>query len=173
MDNKEVKGPAMLSMTSALRPPPARISRIGDNITLPFSVQIDQLVATSVGGLTGLIIAVMFFAPFIGGSITLFGAGLMVGGFIGLLFVTWSPLRGEKLSTWLGLSVKQNRKTKVEIDGVQVKAFVGVAELSFSAAGEIRIISGAVNVPAGSVDERGVFLQRDRKQYITEENRAL
>lgn len=166
MEVNEVKGPPMLSMTSALRPPPARISRVGDNITLPFSVQIDQLVATSVGAITGLVLSALFIAPFTGGSITLFGGFMMFGGFIGLMFVSWSPLRGEKFSTWLGLSVQQNRKNKVEIDGVTVKAYVGIAELKFSASGEIKIQPGAVNVPAGSVDDRGILNMRLKKQYL-------
>jgi hypothetical protein len=154
----EVSGPPMLAMTSALRPPPARISKIGENLTLPFSVQINQLVAVSVGAFAGLVFVTMFILPFAGGSIVLFGSGLGIGGFLGMVAVTWSPLKGESLKTWLGLSVGSSRREKVEINGVEARAYIGIMPLPYSAAGELRIVSRAVDVPAGSVDDRGVFI---------------
>lgn len=154
----EVSGPPMLAMTSALRPPPARISKIGENMTLPFSVQIDQLVATVVGAILTLIFVTIFFVPFLGGSIVLFGGALGIGGTLGLLTVTWSPLRGESLKTWLGLNLYSSRKDKVEINGMPARAYIGIAPLHCSASGQTHIVSGAVNVPPGTVDDRGVLV---------------
>lgn len=161
---QEVTGPPMLAMTGALRPPPARISKIGENLTLPFSVQIDQLVAVSVGAFAGLLVVTLFVVPFFGGSIVLFGSGLGVGGFLGLVAVTWSPLKGESLKTWLGLSYGTTRKDKVVIDGVEARAYIGIMPLHCSASGEMRIVARAVNVPAGSVDERGVLMPLHEKR---------
>lgn len=151
-------GPPMLSMTSALRPPPARISKIGENLTLPVSVQINQLVAGSIGAFAGLVLSLLVLGPFIGVSIVTAGAGLGLGVLAGLLAVTWSPLKGESLGTWLGLNFTTFRGDRVEIDGVPARAFIGIAPLRCSAAGETHVVARAVNVPAGTVDDRGVIV---------------
>lgn len=148
----------MLAMTSALRPPPARISRIGDNVTLPVALQLNQLIAGGVGGFAGLLLVIMFWVPFFGFSIPSGGIGLIAGVFAGILFVTWSPIKGESFSKWLGLSIGSFRGNKVMIDGEPARAYIGIAKLESSAAGVIRVFPGAVEVPAGSVDERGVII---------------
>jgi hypothetical protein len=155
---EEVRGPVMLAMTTALRPPPARISRIGDNVTLPVALQLNQLIAGGIGGFVGLLAVIMFWVPFFGFSIPSGGIGLIGGVFAGILFVTWSPIKGESFSKWLGLSIGTFRGNKVVIDGEPARAYIGIAKLESSAAGVIRVYPGAVEVPAGSVDERGVII---------------
>jgi|LauGreDrversion4_1035100.scaffolds.fasta_scaffold02309_9 hypothetical protein len=161
-------GPVMLSMTSALKPPPARIAKLGNNVVLPRSIPLLQAAAGIVGALVGLIFTTIFIIPFFGATLTTFGLGAGVFGGIGVLVVSWSPLRGESFAKWIGLSLEQIRLDRVEIDGIRAKAYIGVAPLHCSALGKVRIGAGAAEVVLGSVDDRGVIIPHaERRKEMT------
>lgn len=163
-EEQQIQGPAMLAMTGALKAPPQRISKIGNDITLPVTFQLAHIVASLLGGLLGLFFMVIFVSPFFNITIMYFLLSITFGGFLGIIVVTWSPLKGESFAKWMGLSFNSIRADKIEIDGEQVKAYIGIAKLNYTAAGKIRIFPGAVNVPIGSVDDRGVFLTLEDKR---------
>jgi len=155
------QGPVMLSVTNILRPPPARIGRISDKFVLPRTIELRVLIASLVGLFAGM---VLWFAPvglLFGYSLTSLLVMVVLGGFVGYLFVTWSPLKGESLGTWIGLSATSARPGRVVYEGKKVYAFMGVAPIGYLAAGSVHIRPGAVEVPAGSVDERGVPYTND------------
>lgn len=153
------RGPVMIAATDIMRPPPTRIGKIGGNITLPRTVPLKAAVAALVGALVGL-----FFAfPIAGIGLNALIWGGIVGGAAGVVAVTWSPLRGESLLRWLGLNVRAAAASKVRIDGKPVRLYIGVAPLARSAVGPARLVPGAVNVPAGEVDDRGVPIPPRRR----------
>lgn len=173
--SEQIQGPVMLSVTNILRPPPARIGQISEKIVLPRTIELRKLIASSVGVLAGMFLWFMPIGLFFDYAITPLLVLMGLGGFAGYLFVTFSPLRGESFSTWVGLSAGATRPGKVRIEGERVRAYLGVAPLGFIAAGPVRIRSGAVSVPAGSVDERGVPFSQDAiLRHLTESaNRQL
>jgi hypothetical protein len=160
-------GPVMLSMTSALKPPPARIAKLGNNLVLPRSIPVLQAAAATIGSIVGLTLTAIFIVPFFGATLTTFGLGAGIFGGLAVLAVSWSPLRGESFAKWIGLNLEQYRLDRVEIDGLRAKAYIGIAPLHCSALGSVRIISGAANVLVGSVDERGVLIPHaERRREI-------
>jgi hypothetical protein len=160
-------GPVMLSMTSALKPPPARIAKLGNNLVLPRSIPLLQGAAGVVGALIGLTFTAIFIVPFFGATLTTFGLGAGAFGALAVLVVSWSPLRGESFAKWIGLNLEQFRLDRVEVDGLQAKAYIGIAPLHCSALGSVRVTPGAAEVVVGSVDERGVLIPHaERRREI-------
>lgn len=159
--SEQYQGPVMLSVTNILRPPPARIGRISDRFVLPRTIELRVLIAVGVGAFAGMVTWFFPFGLLFDYSLTSL-LGLMMGGLgLGYLAVTWSPLKGESLGTWIGLSAGASRPGRVRFEGQKVYAYLGVAPLPYLAAGKVRIRPGAVTVPAGSVDERGVPYSKD------------
>ena len=159
--SERYEGPVMLSVTNILRPPPARIGQISEKFVLPRTIELRVFLASIGGFFAGM---VLWFAPvglFFDYSITSLLTMVALGGFVGYVFVTWSPLKGESLATWLGLSAAATRPGRVVYQGKKVHAFLGVAPIGFLAAGPVHIRPGAIDVPAGSVDERGVPYTKD------------
>jgi len=152
----EINGPVMLAVTNILRTPPARIGRLGEHITLPRTIEVKKLIAIGLGVLAGMILWVVPVGVIFGHDVTSLLVTATVTGFLGYLFVTWSPLRGESFGLWLGLSAETVRPGRIRIEGEKVRAYIGVAPLLHTASGPVRIRPGAIDVPAGSVDERGV-----------------
>lgn len=173
---EETPGPVMLAMTNILRkPPPVRVGKITENFVLPRTVELRKLIAVSVGVLAGTILWVMPVGLFFSFSITSLLVTAAAGGFFGYLAVTWSPLRGESFGVWVSLSATNTRPGRVFIDGERVHVYLGVSPMGFVAAGSVRLESGAVQVPAGSVDERGVPLSKNEMLKIlsADANRQL
>jgi hypothetical protein len=151
----EQQGPPMIVATEALSSPKVRVGHIGGNFTLPRTIPLTSLIAGAVGAFVGLLLAVVV-VP--GLEPMLFCA--VLGGLGGVAVVTWSPLKGESLSRWLGLRFRQGRqRIHVESDVVQVA--VGVALLKSATLGTVRIVPGAVNVPPSQYDERGAPIDPD------------
>lgn len=163
MSNEQRRGPVMIAATSMLRPPPARISKITENVVLPRSVPVVSFVAGLVGAVTGLVFTVLFLSWIIGVGLTQLFVGTAVGAMLGVMTVTWSPLRGESLAMWLGLNVLKLRQDRVEINGRPVRAYIGVSPLHRTAVGRLRLLPSAVEVAAGSVDERGVVIPHNER----------
>ena len=157
MVDNQVIGPSMFSATTVMKTPPTRVGKITKDISLPRTVELKNLIAGGAGALLGLGIA----AIAAGGSLRSLLLGAAIFGAMGVAIVTYSPLKGESLSTWIGLTIKA-RKNQVSIKpGLVGKAYIGIAPLTSVSANEgIRIISGAVEVPLGSFDERGVLVER-------------
>lgn len=154
----DVTGPAMLAVTNILRPPRARVGKITENFVLPRTIELRKLLVGGAGVFVGLLFW-LFFLGFIVGHTLM--PMLFSGAFFGALsifLISWSPLRGESFARWLGLSASTIRADRVRVDGIRARAYLGIAPLQYTAAGRTRILSGAANVPAGSVDERGVLV---------------
>jgi hypothetical protein len=146
----------MIAATSMLRPPPARVGKISDKIVLPRSVELKKVVAGAAGM---LLFATLWLFPIgliFGYNFQTLLITLVAGIAAGVLVVTVSPLRGESLTRWVGLTFSSRRADKVQIGGRTVRAYIGIAPLATSAAGVVRVTSGAIEVLAGSYDERGV-----------------
>jgi hypothetical protein len=141
-----------------LRPPPARVSKITETMVLPRSVPLVSLISGGVGAVVGLLFMFLVLIWFVGFDLNALVISVGLGAFLGVLAVTWSPLKGESLFVWLGLNATKFRQEKVEINGKPVRAFIGIAPLYRTAAGTVKIISSAVNVQPDSVDERGVIV---------------
>jgi hypothetical protein len=150
--NFDQSGPVMLCATKVLKPGPARVGKIAGNIALPRTVEVPVLLAG--GG--GFIAGVLFAAVFLGSFVSVMVSG-MVGAGLGWVAVTYSPLKGESLGKWAGLEVA-SRVRRVKVDGQRVRVYVGVCAVTDVPRGYIRVVGGAVNVAAGSVDDRGRFV---------------
>ena len=154
-------GPLMLAATDTLKTPPMRIGKISENFVLPRAVEVKKVLAVA----AGLVLAFPFFVfigllPFIGHTLLVLLLTEIAGGFAGLLVVSWSPLKGESFSKWLGLASSSKLSTKVRIRGREAKVYIGIAPLPYSAAGKVRIQGAAVNVVPGNFDERGVPVKK-------------
>jgi hypothetical protein len=151
----------MLAVTNILRPPPARIGQISEKIVLPRTIELRKLIAVSVGVFAGMVLWFMPVGLFFSYGIMSLLVTMVLGGLAGYLAVAWSPLRGESFGMWVSLSASTTRPGKVRLEGERVRAYLGVAPLSFLAQGSVHLRSGAVQVPAGSVDERGVPVSQE------------
>lgn len=147
---------AMISMiiaTRVMKPGRQRIGRVG-HIQLPRTVTTVSLVGFMVGAFVGVI-----FGLIIGGSLRpiLFGIGL--GGAAGVAAVNYSPLQGESLAKWLGLTIRA-RRGQMEVYGRTTRLAIGICPVSRSAIGDARILRGALTVPPSQYDERGVMIAK-------------
>lgn len=154
----------MIAATSMLRPPPARVGKLTENIVLPRAVEVRKLVAGGVGMFLFLFLWLILWGPIFGFSFLGFLFAAAIGVAAGLAFVTLSPIRGESMFTYLQLNVQSRRGNWVELDGQPAKAFIGIAPLPYKASGNARIRPGAVDVLPGTVDERGVPVSREERR---------
>ena len=143
--------PVMLVATDLLRSPPTRIAKLGP-VVFPRSITIKTAAGVVGGGIAGMFPAFVV----LGLSLSAVIWGVMLGGAAGAVLVNWSPLRGESFARWVGLNVSVLRSDTVEVGGHRTRLFVGTARVRRAAAGRVRVMRGAVSVPAGSVDSRGV-----------------
>lgn len=157
-DEEKRRSVAMLAATNMLRPPPARIGKIGRNITLPRSVAVKDVVGGAVGIVVLSIFVLPFFPDFTGLLVSVAG-----GGALGVLAVTWSPIKGESLWKWVTLQAETRKTGRVIINGKEVRAYIGMAPLRWSTAGRAELRSAAVEVHPGSYDERGVLVPHQER----------
>lgn len=150
----------MLAATSILKKPQIRIAKITEDITLPRSISLKSLLVGIAGFIFGVVFYLIFYA-------LLFRFTVVSFFFISFLFTliavglsNYQPLRGENWSSWLNLQAGAARGGKIEIDGVRVKAYIGIAPLNYSASGKINVVSSAQEVLPGSVDDRGISKKR-------------
>lgn len=146
----------MIAATNMLRPPPARIGKISENIVLPRTIELRKALAAVGGGLFGVFAWLFPIGLISGYSVMSLLLTCTAFGGLGLLLVSWSPLRGESFSRWVGLSANTFRADRVRVDGQKVRAYIGVAPLSCTASGKVQIFSAAVDIIPGTHDERGV-----------------
>ena len=157
MSDQANNGPIMLSATSVLKQGPARIGSITKQVKLPRTILLKTFVSVIVYGFIGLII------------------GLLIGGLKAMLYSTivfsagayfatnYSPLRGETLSKYIGLSIKAQRERRY-INGKLVKIYVGIVPISRPALGKFVLWPGGINISSTNYDERGVLIN---KKYAT------
>ncbi len=147
-----VRGPVMLAATNMLKPPPPVIGSINKEITLPRTIKLTTLAGLVVGAIFGFVIGLIIF----GASLEALMYGPTLGGAAGWVATNFSPLEGESLAKWLGLQAVGTRKRRLELDGRQVRLYVGIAPLRRTAAGKVRMVPGGVPLDAVRWDRRGV-----------------
>ena len=147
--------PVMLVATDLLRSPPTRIAKLGP-VVFPRSITVKTAAGVVAGGFFGVFPAMVVVGPSLSAVIW----GVMLGGAAGSVLVNWSPLRGESFARWIGLNVSVLRADTVVVAGNRARLFIGTARARRSAAGRVRVMRGAVSVPAGAVDSRGVHILR-------------
>jgi hypothetical protein len=150
----------MLAATSILKKPEIRIAKITDDITLPRSISLKSLLVGIAGFLFGVLFYIIFYALLFRFTVVSFFFISFMFTIIAVGLSNYQPLRGENWSSWLNLQAGSARGGKVEIDGVRVKAYIGIAPLKYSASGKINVVSSAQEVLPGSVDDRGVSKKR-------------
>ncbi len=142
----------MIAATKILKPGPARIAKIMPGVTLPRTVPIPTLIITAASAILGLLVTVAI--PFTR-TITSVTLGMVAFGALGVVVATYSPLKGESMVRWFGLEYSA-RRDRVVLHGKPARVYVGICPVHRVATGKMRIRAGAVDVPAGAVDERGL-----------------
>jgi hypothetical protein len=145
----EQEGPIMLCATKVLKSQPVRIGRIVGNVTLPRTVELRVAVAGAFGGFTLLMLCVILLGP----SLRVVVMSFAIGSALGVAAMTYSPLSGESLLSWIFLEASSKRG-RVKHRGELVKVYVGTQPIGRVAGGRTIMFPGAVNVPEGSVNER-------------------
>jgi hypothetical protein len=162
MGQESVRGPMMFAATTVMKTPPTRVGRISKDITLPRAIELSKLLASGAGVIFGMMIAAA-----IGSSLDSLLWGAIVGAGLGYAVVTYSPLKGESLWTWIGLEARSRGNRVVVRPGVIGRVYVGIAPVPRPARGEhIRIVPGAVEIPSGSADRRGVLIVDGRRARV-------
>ena len=154
-----MNGPVMLSATETLKTPPLRLGKISENIILPRSVEVKKILAVALGLILVFPLFVILGMVF-KHNFTLFFVLELAGGAAGLLMVSWSPIKGESFSKWLGLASSSRASKKVYIRGKEVRVYIGIAPLQSTACGSVRIVASAVTVVPGNFDYRGVPVKK-------------
>lgn len=139
----------MVCATGVMKPGPTRIGRIGRNFTLPRTIPIATLFSTGIGAAIGAFLAVTI------GSASNIPLGLVFGGGLGWLVVSYSPLRNESLLKWFELTFKSQTRSRY-VKGRRVIPAVGVAVVKAPSSGPVLLRRSAARVPTGHYDERGV-----------------
>ncbi|WP_143219772.1 hypothetical protein [Actinomadura sp. CNU-125] len=163
-DDDTVRGPTMLAATDMLKPPPAVIGSLNNEIALPRTVRLTTLIAVLAGAVLGFVVGLLVFGA--GLNALLYGPAL--GGAGGWALVNLSPLQGESMAVWLGLQANRSRRRRLVVDGRQARLYVGIAPLHRTAAGTVRMLPGGVPVDAVRWDARA-----SRSRWIPGAARAL
>ena len=151
----EAQGPLMIVATDALASPKIRVGHIAGNFTLPRTVPLSVVVGTAIGAIAG-IATILVVAPGIGPLMF----ATVIGGALGYLAVTYSPLKNESLARYLGLQITTRRR-RIRVDGDVKQLAVGIAVLRTAVLGSVRIVPSALDVPPEYYDERGTPLHHD------------
>jgi hypothetical protein len=144
-------GPVMLCATSVIKPGRVRVGRIAGNLVLPRTVPLVNLLIGGAGFLVGVTVG--------GAFLGLRGAlyfGVLLGA-AGIALVTYSPLRGESMLTWIGLSVSRMRSDQIMFEGEKVRVAVGICPVHKMPYPRVGIHLGAAMVAPSQYDERGVL----------------
>jgi hypothetical protein len=152
----------MLAATSVLKPPPARVSRLGPGIKLPRTVEIKTLAICSV---LFTVFAALTWAMF-GFSLQRILIGGVLGAIVGWLLVTYSPLEGETLGKWFSLILGKRLAGTTRVSGERARVFVGICPVEHTAKGYVTISHGFGRVSPGSVDERGGVIPPEERSAL-------
>lgn len=152
VEHDDADRPIMFCATQVFNPGPTRIGTIGNHVTLPRTVPLVSLIAAAAGAFFSVVLMVVFTRSF---SSLIAAAG--IGGSIGWIVMSWSPLRGESFARWLGLTVTSFTDRR-RINGQMVRVSVGVAPVNRLAGGRTTVIPGSFDVAPGTVDSHGRFI---------------
>ena len=155
-EEKRVEGPPMICATKVLRPGGHRIGQVA-GFKFPRTVSLVTAVLCLIFGILGAGLGVLA-----SGQPSGFGVGLAIGGMIGYVLSTTSPLKGESMFTWILLQIKTAGK-KQRIDGKPVTMAAGTHVAPRVAEGSIFLRRSAVRVNPALYDNRGVLLVKKSK----------
>ena len=151
-------GPLMMAATAVMKQGPSRIGSISKDIKLPRTILFKTFISVIIWGVFGMMIGAIF------RSFTSVLYGGVIFGLIAYFATTFSPLKGESLSKYLGLTLKAQRERKF-VNGKLVRTYVGLTPITRPAAGKTLLMPGAVNVSKVNYDERGVAKIRVKKSF--------
>lgn len=151
-------GPLMMAATAVMKQGPSRIGSISKDIKLPRTILFKTFISVIIWGVLGMMIGAIF------RSFTSVLYGGIIFGIIAYFATTFSPLKGESLSKFLGLTLKAQRQRKF-VNGKLVRTYVGLTPITRPAAGRTLLLPGAVNVSKLNFDERGVAVVRRKTSF--------
>lgn len=151
-------GPLMMAATAVMKQGPSRIGSISKDIKLPRTILFKTFISVIIWGVLGMMIGAIF------RSFTSVLYGGIIFGIIAYFATTFSPLKGESLSKFLGLTLKAQRQRKF-VNGKLVRTYVGLTPITRPAAGKTLLLPGAVNVSKLNFDERGVAVVRRKTSF--------
>lgn len=146
-DTQQMEGEAMIVATSMLIPPKSVTAIKG----IPRTIEWGHAIITGVIAFFVMILAVMIFGP----TINTFVYSLVLGGVIGFILPSLSPLEGESLLTWFGLQGRTAVAKKVNVNGRKARMYIGTYPLKRTAQGKTKFLPSGLNVKAYKYDERG------------------
>jgi hypothetical protein len=153
-EHEPLRGPPMVVATSVMKPPPLRVGKLANGVTLPRPVQLKVLLAALAGGIVGAVVSLIF-----GVSFNSFMWAVALFGGMGVTAVTYSPLQGESLTKWLRLTFGTRRRANFTVDGRPARVAVGIAPIADPVRERsVHLSAGSVRVPPTAYDERGVRL---------------
>ena len=145
----KITGPPMLIATRVLDPGPARVGRLFGNLTLPRTVELPTLMITGAALFFGIVVGAIV------GGLTAMLYGGMFFGIGGYILATYSPLEGESMLRYLGLSIRSSQNT-VRIGDEKFQVAVGTHPIPVPQPGRRRVVASMVDVPPSQYDRRGV-----------------
>jgi hypothetical protein len=148
----------MMAATAVMKQGPSRIGSISKDIKLPRTILFKTFISVIIWGVLGMMIGAIF------RSFTSVLYGGIIFGIIAYFATTFSPLKGESLSKFLGLTLKAQRQRKF-VNGKLVRTYVGLTPITRPAAGRTLLLPGAVNVSKLNFDERGVAVVRRKTSF--------
>jgi hypothetical protein len=148
----------MMAATAVMKQGPSRIGSISKDIKLPRTILFKTFISVIIWGVLGMMIGAIF------RSFTSVLYGGIIFGIIAYFATTFSPLKGESLSKFLGLTLKAQRQRKF-VNGKLVRTYVGLTPITRPAAGKTLLLPGAVNVSKLNFDERGVAVVRRKTSF--------
>ena len=151
-------GPLMMAATAVMKQGPSRIGSISKDIKLPRTILFKTFISVIIWGLLGMMVGAIF------GSLNSVLYGGVIFGVIAYFATTFSPLKGESLSKYLGLTIKAQRERKF-INGKLVRTYVGLTPVTRPAAGKTLVVPGAVNVSKLNFDDRGVAIVKPKTSF--------
>lgn len=134
-----------------MSPGPTRIGKLGNHITLPRTVPLITLFASSAGAVAMLLLMLIFTR-----SPSSLVMAIVAGGGLGWVSVSFSPMKGESLAKWIGLKMLASRD-RMDINGESARVHIGIAPVTRVAVGKFMVEPGALDVRPGTVDEHGRF----------------
>ena len=157
MSSKD-NGPLMMAATAVMKQGPSRIGSISKDIKLPRTILFKTFISVLLWGLFGMMIGAIF------RSFNSVMYGGIIFGVLAYFATTFSPLKGESLTKYLGLTLKAQRERKY-INGKLVRTYVGLTPITRPAAGKTLLSPGSVNISKLNYDERGVAIERKRTSF--------
>lgn len=147
----EQDGPLLLMLADVLAKPP----RVYASPMLGRNIQVKGIVYAVLFAALGFVLGIPFKLILGTWLISYWGAALV--GALGVFIANTTPLKGEKVGTWLRL-LAGSYVGRVDMDGERCKLYLDVAPITELEIGDYLIQSATVPVDPGLVDRRGTFI---------------